>query len=229
MVDFRFLLRCRKDLFMPARPSSDEIRQGIMSKTRWYLHDRSRNETHRELSGAEAVNILMTIGDDERTHWYAWKVGMQNWVLVGECPEIQALLNRETAGSFKRVSVAEAPLPSTSSRVDRRKHPRVGLRLKVVIVSGTRSFRTTTRDISLGGLCLAHAVPWSVQNRVCRVFITDRQGKHSIEFRATLLEDLQDRRRLAFSEGDERFKDRLQDWIEDEIQRQKSDGLKKAS
>lgn len=94
-----------------------------------------------------------------------------------------------------------------------RRHERHNLRLRVVILAGTRSFRSFSKNISKGGLFLEHVVPVELVGEKCRVIISSPDLKENIEFQARLAGDSQNPRALSFEGGNSEFMGRLEAWL----------------
>lgn len=109
----------------------------------------------------------------------------------------------------KRVSghtVTNAKAPSKGKESDRRKDPRHNFKIEVVLVSKVRSFRTYSRNISLSGTMLEDEIPKDFLNKPFDLIITNPfepdPTKARLLFRAKIVGDLTDARRLMFIEQD---------------------------
>lgn len=100
-------------------------------------------------------------------------------------------------GSKEPVAVKES---------DRRKDPRHNFKIEVVLVSKVRSFRTYSRNISLSGTMLEDEIPKDFLNKPFDLIITNPfepdPTKARLLFRAKIVGDLTDARRLMFIEQD---------------------------
>ncbi len=97
--------------------------------------------------------------------------------------------------------------------VNQRKHPRVELELKVIFVADKKTFRTKTKDLSLGGIQIADALPESFFNKNIQVFISSQDLKVSIKFEAVLLPNRSSTKFIQFlsqTEGSLKF---LESWL----------------
>lgn len=96
------------------------------------------------------------------------------------------------------------PAPTKAS--DRRKDPRHNFKIEVVLVSKVRSFRTYSRNISLSGTMLEDEIPKDFLNKPFDLIITNPfepdPSKARLLFRAKIVGDLTDARRLMFIEQD---------------------------
>ena len=106
-----------------------------------------------------------------------------------------------------------ASVKDAASENDRRKHPRFKTKFRVVIVSNKKTYRGYTTDISMGGLQLEKALPWTQPAENCHVFLMGPSGEHAIEFRAKVVSNPKNSLRIAFQEADEKFKNKLAEWL----------------
>jgi hypothetical protein len=96
---------------------------------------------------------------------------------------------------------------------DKRRYERVEVRLRVVVIAGTRSFRSFSRNISKGGLLLENEIPKDVMNQQCRVIISSSDLKENIEFEAKLSGDSKNPKALSFQKGNDVFISKLESWL----------------
>ncbi len=89
---------------------------------------------------------------------------------------------------------------------DRRRDPRHNFKIEVVLVSKVRSFRTYSQNISLSGTMLEDEIPKDFLNKPFDLIITNPfepdPTKARLLFRAKIVGDLTDARRLMFIEQD---------------------------
>lgn len=100
-----------------------------------------------------------------------------------------------------------APLKETATKEsDRRKDQRHNFKIEVVLVSKVRSYRTYSRNISLSGTMLEDEIPKDFLNKPFDLIITNPfepdPTKARLLFRAKIVGDLTDARRLMFIEQD---------------------------
>ncbi|MEN0058478.1 MAG: PilZ domain-containing protein [Bdellovibrio sp.] len=93
-----------------------------------------------------------------------------------------------------------------SSSQDRRRETRHNFKIEVVLVSKMRSFRTYSRNISLSGTMLEDEIPKDFLNKPFDLIIVNPfepdLSKGRLLFRAKIVGDLTDPRRLMFIEQD---------------------------
>ena len=110
----------------------------------------------------------------------------------------------------------QPPLPSAvtlEKPVERRTQPRFRLEFRVILVCGTKSFRTHTSNISLGGMQVKNKVPAEMFNQACRVFVGSPDLNENIEFDCVLLGDKNRSTSLKFVQCNEVAISRLKAWI----------------
>lgn len=107
--------------------------------------------------------------------------------------------------AFKKKSEPLAKKEEPSG-ADRRRDPRHNFKIEVVLVSKIRSFRTYSRNISLSGTMLEDEIPKDFLNKPFDLIIVNPfepdPAKSRLLFRAKIVGDLTDPRRLMFIEQD---------------------------
>ena len=126
-------------------------------------------------------------------------------------PEISAPEPPGAQTSVTMTPVGGRPLPQNWA--ERRKHPRIPLRLRIIIVSGGKTFRTFTKDVSQGGFMMEKPLPWSPGNELCTVYLSQEEDPQQIELRVRLLMQPGNPRRFAFQQTPKEFLARLQEWL----------------
>jgi len=115
------------------------------------------------------------------------------------------------------VQAPAAPVQVQNSWVERRKNPRMKLRLQVVLIQGKDAFRTFTRDISLGGMALEKAVPQKMIGSECTIFITDPRSNVKYPFEGRVLPEApgsnSSKYRLMFAEMGSVSRKALEAWL----------------
>lgn len=96
---------------------------------------------------------------------------------------------------------------------DHRQHQRFQVEFQVVIISGTKSFRNTTHDISLGGIRLTKGLPLGFSNTACTIFISHPERWEKIELHCLVIQDSRDLRRIQFSDVKPHQIRRLETWL----------------
>jgi hypothetical protein len=203
------------------------------------------DEAESELWGLNAISIEeKTSSDEARSNLDFGNLHMESFASE-ERTEIMSLetaasatqpqaaraqVVRNPAAAVKAAPVISAPAAQAQLQIqtqsalgqqkagqknDKRRWPRYEARLRVVVISGNRSFRSFTRNISRGGLLLEHVIPQELLERACRVIIGSTDLKENIEFDARLAGDPQNPRAVEFYEGKDFFIRKLDTWLED--------------
>jgi hypothetical protein len=86
--------------------------------------------------------------------------------------------------SRPQVATDETEPPDTTSQ--KRKHKRIFVRLRCIIRSSTLTFRTFTKDISLGGVALEHEIPIDLVGTECTIYITSPKVNKNLRFKVAL-------------------------------------------
>ena len=114
---------------------------------------------------------------------------------------------RKIKGEARKKPLQEKPaLAKASSGSDRRRDERHNFKIEVVLVSKYKSFRTYSRDISLSGTQLEDEIPKDFLNFPFDLIIVNPYEKDPTKsrllFRAKIVGDMTDPRRLMFIEQD---------------------------
>jgi hypothetical protein len=120
--------------------------------------------------------------------------------------------NKET--SRDRSSAKPAAKAATPGHDNKRKFPRIKGRLRTIITNRDRAFITYTRDISLGGVLLEHAIPEDLLKGSVDIFITGPSGKDSIVFRCQPVPGQSGQYRFTFVGTDSTNQEKLTAWLD---------------
>lgn len=111
----------------------------------------------------------------------------------------------EIKKSSSRPSSQKTTAPEADNS-DRRRDTRHNFKIEVVLVSKIRSFRTHSKNISLSGTLLEHEIPRDFLNKPFDLIIVNPfepdPSKARLLFRAKIIGDMTDARRLMFVEQD---------------------------
>lgn len=119
----------------------------------------------------------------------------------------------QTAPSPKPSIPPEAPL-SPQNSVPPRKHERFELRFRVILRSRQITFRTFSKNISLGGIATEHPIPRDLINEDCTIYIANPSGEENIKFNIRFATERQDTKYFYFTEISPTAIAKLQKWIE---------------
>lgn len=113
-------------------------------------------------------------------------------------------------------SVAAAPSKAAKAVVekDRRKYPRFDIRLKVVIQNDNITFRTYSRNASLGGLALEVAIPPILMGQSCLIHLTDTVSNETIKLPGRIVPNREQTRYFSFFRASAESIAKLQKWLE---------------
>ncbi len=195
----------------------------------------------RMLSGLlfdEARALISNLDAAQLENWFAWKDEWPDWRPVNQIEGITEMIYRvmpvmpppAPKGTEETSLQAEAPISQSSFRQITaeisdalavatefvvRDKKRFKKRMQVTIISGTKVFRTYTRDISVGGMNIEECLPDWVNGNF-KVRIAKPNSKQQIELMCCLIKGqaVDERYRLAIlplqSVDDER---NLELWI----------------
>ena len=135
----------------------------------------------------------------------------QNTISKKTIPQEGTLLKVKSPA---QVTPIAQPVEELWSKDERRKHPRVKTKLRVIITNNEKTFLTHCLDVSMGGLKLEKAIPKALFNKECEIYICGADGKESIVFKCTPVGQEGNPNRLQFSESDTRYSEKLSSWLE---------------
>lgn len=105
------------------------------------------------------------------------------------------------------------PVFATERRAGKRRYDRFKVEFRVIMVSGGKSFRSFSSDVSVGGMLLKQKIPPSMLNQVCTVFIGSKTGPENIELKCKIVGDPANPSRIAFVDCDVPTLRRLENWV----------------
>ncbi len=200
-----------------------------MQKGPWHLYEQTRQQQWSDLDFAECVKFVKTAqadtpseGQDSFPSWYVWRSDFPDWKPILEVGEFAAALRTEEISQIKPPPTPQAPPPSsqkaeagsvTSSVGEKRKFPRFFVRLRVVLRSENLTFRTFTKNLSLGGASLEHPIPQGLLKEHCQIYLADPETAQNIRFKARIIQELQDAKGIAFEDLAAADEKKIQMWI----------------
>ncbi|KYG60527.1 PilZ domain-containing protein [Bdellovibrio bacteriovorus] len=123
----------------------------------------------------------------------------------GDELDLKKIAKIKPESTKKKADPAPAPKAEPSG-ADRRRDPRHNFKIEVVLVSKIRSFRTYSKNISLSGTMLEDEIPRDFLNKPFDLIIVNPfepdPSKARLLFRAKIVGDMTDPRRLMFIEQD---------------------------
>jgi hypothetical protein len=147
---------------------------------------------------------------------------------VDSPPPLYGKLNQEALDALMNPPPTPQPKPVAERRRDetsaeaekrgqeRRRFPRYQIRFRVIIRNEELTFRTFTKDISLGGLSLENPIPERLMESKCQIFIGDVDSQESIRFTLQPTER-HDRRYFSFAGVEEAMVTKLNQWINAQV------------
>jgi hypothetical protein len=108
---------------------------------------------------------------------------------------------------------APPPIYLTERQNGKRRFERFAIPFRLIIVSGERSFRTYSGDISLGGMSLQDPFPPQLLREKCTVFIGSKTAPENIELQCSFVGDPGDPCRVMFRGCDPVMLRKLEAWI----------------
>jgi hypothetical protein len=124
---------------------------------------------------------------------------------------------REEVRGKKTLKNLEIPAAKArSSNEERRIHPRLTHKYRIILISGTQTFRTYSSDISMGGISLERMVPTAFQNRDnCVLMIGRTDRPENVEVHGRLICDAGSAKRVQFVAIDQPSSNTLEAWLKE--------------
>ncbi len=172
--------------------------------------DGSSQTVTQNVSG-ESPFTHVIVNDDPVRHQQTGGYYFQDF--NGDDLDLQEINRSQSNAVEKNRIELQRSKPTIRDGSERRAEPRHNFKIEVVLVSKTRSFRTYSKNISITGTLLEHEVPKDFLNKpfdliIVNPFETDRT-KARLLFKAKIVGDLVDPRRLMFFEQDSEMTYRL--------------------
>ncbi len=136
-------------------------------------------------------------------------------------PKVKHSLPTPAARQVTAPATPTAPEPVTTAAEiapkpknhERRSQTRFTAEFRVILISGTSSFRTVSRDVSLGGMRLKKSIPASFIKDHCVVYVSHKDMRENLEMVCTVIADPNDPCRIQFVKPDLKQLKRLEEWI----------------
>lgn len=137
---------------------------------------------------------------------------------VVEAPVIEAVAPVQPApvpvAEERRASVpVPPPAPKKVQKRERRTQPRFMTEFRVILISGSSSFRTMSLDVSLGGMRLKKTIPENFMREKCVAYVSHKDLSENIEIVCNVVGDPQDPCRIQFVQPNPTQIKRLSDWL----------------
>jgi hypothetical protein len=190
----------------------------------WYLENIMTGNKVQITANRSAHDVLDGLLPEQRKDWCLKYGPIENTTFE----------NSETSKS----QVTEVVFPDGTTQIffddsfpaERRNSPRVNLNLQAVLISGNRVFRTTTTNISMGGLLLSSKPPRDYSHPELKILISSRDGSKTLLLNAFFVESSA-QTRIKFGRLNATEQAELLTWIEAGAAKQKTeeDALKAAA
>ena len=119
----------------------------------------------------------------------------------------------EAAPAPQRRAPQPPPPPKKAEKRDRRTQQRFMTEFRVILISGSSSFRTMSQDVSLGGMRLKKTVPESFLKEKCIAYVSHKDLSENIEIVCHIVGDPSDPCRIRFIQPNQTQIKRLSDWL----------------
>jgi hypothetical protein len=197
----------------------------VEKKDLWYYYHAKIKKRLGPFSTEALCNHLLK-EQVELEHIMLCQTGWKNWKCGLNVPEFISFFQNELA-SFDNLlppiieteTQAEVQIKPdiiaspAKENINKRKHARVELELKVVFISGKKTFRTKTVDLSLGGIKTIDPLPEIYFNTPIEVFISSPDLKISIKFSAILVANANSSTHIQFTGGNDIGQKHLESWL----------------
>lgn len=97
---------------------------------------------------------------------------------------------------------------------ERRKYPRFDIRYRVIVRNDNLTFRTFSRNVSLGGVALEMPVPEALLGSECQIYVGNPKTGENIRFSGKLVANRSDSQYFVFLKSSPDSLSKLQKWVE---------------
>lgn len=137
--------------------------------------------------------------------------------VVEAAQEAQAQQQAQAAKQAEERKTAVPPpapkKPEKQEKRERRASQRFMTEFRVILISGSSSFRTMSQDVSLGGMRLKKTIPASFMKEKCIAYVSHKDLRENIEIVCHVIGDPQDPCRIQFIQPNQTQLKRLNDWL----------------
>jgi hypothetical protein len=115
----------------------------------------------------------------------------------------------------KKVAAAEPPpkIKPVLTGAERRIQHRFEVDLRIILISKGKSFRSISKDVSLGGMKLKNKIPPEFTGEKCIAYISNLDSKENIEVTCQVFSDPKDPCRLQFADAQTEQLKLLNQWL----------------
>ena len=193
----------------------------------WSLYNSKTKELRENLSLDEFRGFFQKLKPDDQRFWFGWDGRRDTWepaldlLQEMERPDLDAK-NHEPVlkSSFVEMEYHQTKptLPKADEEIavsgfDRRRYPRYQAHFRVIIKNDNLTFRTFSKDVSLGGLSLETAVPPGFMGPICQMHLGNSATGENLEFSVKMLVTRFESRYFSFIKCPPESLARLQQWL----------------
>jgi hypothetical protein len=109
--------------------------------------------------------------------------------------------------------ISELPETEAKSGFDRRRYPRFDAQFRVIIRNQKLTYRTFSKDVSVGGVALEASVPQACIGTTCEIEIANPDYTESLYFQGRLLPNRRESKYFSFVKATPESLARLQSWL----------------
>ncbi len=136
------------------------------------------------------------------------------WMSDGDQPPERADFNFTVQQENRIESRTNQVTLAGHGQDERRKYPRIDIRLKVLIQNDNVTFRTYTKNASLGGVALEVAIPPILVGQNCLIHVTEPKSLETIKFSGRMLLNREQTRYFTFFRASAENILKLQKWLQ---------------
>jgi hypothetical protein len=175
------------------------------------------------------MEVLQASEDKQNANKKAWENRKPETVNLIESPEVQPepqpqqaeaklhVIPEPTSSPIATHQPATVATPKNKAKSDsfahKRKHERIFVRYRCIIRSTTLTFRTFTKDISLGGVALEDEIPQDLIGSECMIYITSPKANKNLKFKIALT-SRSVAKYFSFQDVEPTLLEELEDWLE---------------
>lgn len=112
---------------------------------------------------------------------------------------------------------SQAGMTAEPTGKERRRYPRFDIRYRVIVRNDNLTFRTFSRNVSLGGVALEMAVPEALLGSECQIYVGNPKTGENIRFSGKLVANRSDSQYFVFLKSSPESLTKLQKWVESHV------------
>lgn len=201
-------------------------------ETLWSLGNRKTKAVEKNLYTNQLIQMVVeslpcnSIVED----WVVWCADWKNWKNLTDVVELMAEINTLEQLNKQQLAiepklVSQPPPMATENQNhktnshetinwdEKRQFKRIEARFRCIIKSSSLTFRTFTKDISLGGVALEDTIPNELLGNECSIYITSTNNKKNLKFKIKVI-PRPGAKFFSFESADQVFMTELNQWLE---------------